>query len=64
MQVKSTPCEHAWKVVVEGKGKGKGKAKGKPARGEGDIVWCRRCGTLRSRGRYQRPDTVPKLILV
>ena len=60
MQVKSTPCEHAWKVVVEGNGK----AKGKPARGEGDIVWCRRCGTLRSRGRYHRPDTVPKLILV
>lgn len=53
MQLKSTPCEHAWKVVVEGK------AKGKPA-----IVWCRRCGTLRSRGRYFRPDTVPKLIFV
>ena len=60
MQVKSTPCEHAWIVVAEGNGI----AKGKPASGEGDIVWCRHCGTLRSRGRYHRPDTVPKLILV
>ena len=60
MRLKSAPCEHAWKSVLPPP-KSKG---GKSTKQRDEIVWCRRCGTLRSGGRYHRPDSIPKLFLV